>query len=103
MATSHGPGALESRQWTSSPRSKGRGTCHECFSSAEALIMNTIVALVVGIKLRDYIENAKNIICRNITIYGYCKHEKDGEGFGQSRPRQHEPLSNLETPPRLHL
>ena len=24
-------------------------------------------------------ENAKNILCRNITIYGHCRYEKDGE------------------------
>lgn len=23
-------------------------------------------------------ENSKNILCRNVTIYGYCKHEQDG-------------------------
>jgi len=24
------------------------------------------------------VENAKNTLCRNVTIYGYCRHEKDG-------------------------
>ncbi|KAB8754761.1 hypothetical protein FH972_026551 [Carpinus fangiana] len=48
MATTYTQGSSEGRSWASSPRPKGRA------------------------------DHARNIPCRNIQIYGYCKHEKDG-------------------------
>ena len=41
-------------------------------------------------------ENTKNTLCRNVVIYGYCRHEKDGCAYSHETGRPHHSLGPAE-------
>ncbi|KAK8211359.1 hypothetical protein M8818_003326 [Zalaria obscura] len=68
MAAAGAGGPNDARRGHQSPRPKGRGN-----SSLNFLVEKPCTDASIRVS-----ENAKNILCRNITIYGNCRAQHNG-------------------------
>lgn len=77
MASAGKPALDDSRRATGSPKLKGRGrlTPTVRHGTANARPSGTCWSRAVA---DDSSENAKDTLCRNVTIYGRCRYEDKG-------------------------
>lgn len=68
------------RRPESSPRPKGRGKSWNLFYSKRKLQYETGWKILADFRCREK-ENAKDTLCRNVTIYGHCRYEDKGGRF----------------------
>ncbi|KAJ6032006.1 PAB-dependent poly(A)-specific ribonuclease subunit 3 [Penicillium herquei] len=96
MASSGKPALDDSRRTTGSPKMKTRGECFAISSSREPWSRDMRMKMLgskdkthdwMSILIEDWnTENAKDTLCRNVTIYGRCRYEDKGCAFN------HDPL-----------
>ena len=86
MASAGKPALDDSRRATGSPKLKGRGMLDLTLSAYLICVMRTRECANEAFPgtcwsrafADDEVENAKDTLCRNVTIYGRCRYEDKG-------------------------